>query len=162
METFKILSVKEEDLEMCLDTIHKAFGANCERFGFTKENYPSGGAFLTLDVLKKQKTQGVHMYAAWVGGKIIGYVQLEKKENGVYSFQKFAVLPGYQNIGIGKALISFCKNKAKIYGGEKIKLLFVYNNEKLRNFYLDNGFKIISTSTDDDHPFLCGNMEMEL
>ena len=162
MKHYKILSVTDEDLPMCLDTIHQAFAENAEIFGFTKESYPSCGAFMTMEQLKTTKEKGVHMYAAWVDEAIVGYVQLEKLPEGTYSFQKFAVLPEYQQLGLGKALISFCKNKATIYGGKKIKLLMVYKNEKLRSFYAANGFELIETKSDPEHPFLCGIMEMKL
>lgn len=162
MNQYKILSVKDEDLGMCLETIHSAFLVNCHKFGFTQQNYPLCGAYMTMEDLMRSKAKGVHMYAAWVDEKIVGYVQLEKKEKGVYSFQKFAVLPEYQKLGIGRALIAFCKNKAVVYGGKKITLLMVYENEQLRNFYLSNGFHLVETKRDDAHPFLCGIMEMDL
>lgn len=162
MNQYKILSVKDEDLPKCLETIHSAFAVNSERFGFTRENYPASGAFMELNDLIRAKEKGVHMYAAWVDGIIVGYVQLEKRQNGEYSFQKFAVLPEYQKLGIGRALVAFCKNKASIYGGKKIKLLMVYKNESLREFYISNGFVLKETRTDAAHPFLCGIMEMAL
>lgn len=162
MEQYKIQSVKEEELPMCLETIRRAFAVNCERFGFTRENYPTSGAFLDLADLIKAKEKGVHMYAAWSDDKIVGYVQLEKKTGGTYSFQKFAVLPDYQKLGIGRALIAFCKNKAAVYGGNKLELLMVYNNTGLRDFYIANGFTLKETKTDAAHPFLCGIMEMDL
>lgn len=162
MDQYKILSVTDGDLPMCLETIKAAFSVNSEKFGFTVKNYPSSGAYLTLDKLKSAKSRGVHMYAAWVDEKIAGYVQLEKKEAGIYSFQKFAVLPEYQKLGLGKALISFCRNKATIYGGKKITLLMVYKNTQLLQFYEANGFVLTETIEDSEHPFICGIMEMSL
>ncbi len=162
MNNYKILSVKDEDLEQCLHTIQLAFKKSTIDYGLTKENYPSGGAFITLDKLKQTKANGVHMYAAWVDDKIVGYVQLQKKDDGVYSFQKFAVLPEFQQFGIGKSLIEFCKNKAKVYGGKKIVLVMINENEKLKQFYSDNGFKLVGTKTDDAHPFLQGLFEFNL
>lgn len=162
MNQYKILSVQEDELEACAETVRAAFGITAAEFGFTKENYPSGGAFITRDVLAKAKERGVHMYAAWVDGKVAGYVQLEKKEGGVYSFQKFAVLPQYQQLGIGRALIAFCRNKAEIYGGRKLSLIMVDRNEKLKLFYQSNGFQVIGTKTDPEHPFLQALLEMEL
>lgn len=159
---YKILSVQPEELEACLETVHSAFLASCRKYGFTKENYPKSGAFLSLEELQQAKMNGVHMYAAWVDGRAAGYVQLEKKENGVYSFQKFAVLPEYQNLGIGKALIRFCCNKAAVYGGKKLRLLMVYENRQLLDFYTANGFRLVETGRDAEHPFEYGIMEMDL
>ena len=44
MKNYRISSVQIENLPMCLDTIHRAFKLNCDRFGFTKENYPTCAA----------------------------------------------------------------------------------------------------------------------
>ncbi len=162
MENYRILSVTEQDFEACVQTIRSAFKENAQKYGFTKENYPSGGAFIELDDLKKAKSRGVHMYAAWLGDKIVGYVQLEKVNKSTYSFQKFAVLPDCQQLGVGKMLIAFCKNKAKIHGADKVVLLMVYENKKLLSFYEANGFKLIETKRDSSHPFLQGIMQMDI
>lgn len=53
MENYRILSVTEQDFEACVQTIRSAFKENAQKYGFTKENYPSGGAFIELDDLKK-------------------------------------------------------------------------------------------------------------
>ena len=76
--SFKIASIGQTDLPACLETIHRAFAINCERFGFTKENYPSCAAFLTLEELLAEKANGTHLYGAWVDGEFVGCVQLQK------------------------------------------------------------------------------------
>lgn len=160
MKDLIIDSVKKEELPVCLETIHKAFLINCEKYGFNRENYPSCAAFMTLEELIKEKESGTHIYAAWVDGKIAGCVQLKRQENDTYVFKRFAVLPEYQHLGLGKELIAFCKYKAKLYGGKRIRLLMVYKNESLRKLYSSCGFKLIEKREDDDHPFICGIYEM--
>ena len=162
MDNYRILSVSEDDFEACAQTIRSAFKDNAIKYGFTKENYPSGGAFIQVDDLKKAKVRGVHMYAAWLGNDIVGYVQLERVDGKTYSFQKFAVLPECQQLGVGKMLIAFCKNKAKIHGADKLVLLMVYENKKLLKFYEANGFKLVRTERDEKHPFLQGIMQMDI
>lgn len=162
LNNYRILSIKDEQLPVCVETIRTAFKANAETYGFTKENYPSSGAFITLDDLQKAKAKSVHMYGAWIDKLLVGYVQLEKKEDGVYSFQKFAVIPEYRQLGIGKALIEFCKNKAKVYGGKKLSLIMVLENQKLKEIYLDSGFVLKGTKADEAHPFVQGIMELKL
>lgn len=162
MIEYKIESVSVEQLPQCLETIHKAFNINCQRFGFTKENYPSCAAFLTLDDLKKAKDKGTHIYAIWLDGKVAGCVQLKRTENNEYAFTRFAVLPEYQNLGLGRELVLHCKKKAAEYGGKRLTLLMVYENEQLRHFYEACGFTLVKTRRDDQHPFLCGIYEMEV
>ncbi len=162
MIDYTIQSLTAEQLPQCLETVHRAFGANCERFGFTKENYPSCAAFLTLDDLIKAKQQGTHFYAICIDGKVAGCVQLKRINGDTYSFTRFAVLPEYQHLGLGRRLVNHCREKATEYGAKKMTLLMIYENEKLRHFYESCGFVLVETKRDDSHPFLCGIYEMRL
>lgn len=163
MLEYEIHSVEEHQLPDCLETLHAAFGESAKRFGYTKETYPSSGAYITLEELIDAKHRGVHMYAACVeGGKIAGYVQLEKIEQGVYAFRRFAVLPEYQKLGIGRALVSHCRERAALYGGSKLTLLMINDNHKLKEFYESNGFHTVRTAKDESYPFEYSIMELKL
>lgn len=163
MLEYEIHSVEEEQLPLCLQTLHAAFGESAKRFGYTKETYPSSGAYVTLEELYDAKKRGVHMYAACVeGGRIAGYVQLEKLREGEYAFRRFAVLPEYQKLGIGRALVSHCRDRAELYGGKKLTLIMINENEKLKQFYESNGFRVVRTAKDDSYPFEYSVMELEL
>ena len=162
MNDYTVKSVTYEQLPQCLEIIHTAFSENCKKFGFTKENYPSCAAFLTLDDLIEAKRNGTHFYAVFVGDKMAGCVQLKRFDRDTYSFTRFAVLPEYQHCGFGRVLIEHCKAKAKEYNGKKMTLLMVYDNEQLRRFYESCGLTLVRTQRDDTHPFLCGIYEIEL
>lgn len=159
---FTIKSVDYEQLPDCLEIVHEAFSVNCKMFGFTKENYPSCAAFLTLSDLEEAKKIGTHFYAVFVGDEMAGCVQLKRTAPDAYAFTRFAVLPKYQHFGFGRVLIAHCKEKAREYGGKKMSLLMMYDNEKLRHFYESCGFVLARTQKDDEHPFLCGIYEMEV
>lgn len=162
MKKYKILSVKDENLKDCADIIRKAFSKSANEYGFTKENYPSSGAFITEKDLAEAKQKGIFMYAAWVDEKIAGYVQLEQKSQDIFSFQKFSVPPEFQQLGIGKSLILFCKNKTLVSGGKKLQLIMVDKNKDLKEMYEANGFKVTGYRTDEAHPFLQAIMEMDI
>lgn len=162
MIEYEIHSVEESQLPECLEALHSAFAESAQRYGYTQETYPSSGAYLTLDDLTVAKARGVHMYAAYVDKRIAGYVQLEKMGNGVYAFRRFAVLPEFQHLGIGRALVSHCRERAAMYGGKKIVLLMINENKKLKSFYKSNGFKVTKVATDDFYPFEYAVMELEL
>ena len=163
MLEYEIHSVEDHQLPLCLEALHSAFGEMAKRLGYTKETYPSSAAYITLEELQKAKACGVHMYAACVeGGKVAGYVQLQKLETGIYAFRRFAVLPEYQKLGIGRALVSHCRERAALYGGKKLTLIMINDNQKLKDFYISNGFKVISVNKDDTCPFEYSVMELEL
>ncbi len=163
MLEYEIHSVEYEQLPLCLEALHKAFGESAATYGYTKQTYPSSGAYVTLDELIAAKQRGVHMYCACVSGGIVaGYVQLEKKGDGTYAFRRFAVLPEYQKLGIGRALVSHCRDRATLYGGKKLTLLMIDANKKLKDFYISCGFKITKTCMDDSYPFEYSVMELDL
>ena len=162
MIEYEIHSVEYSQLGECLETLHSAFGGMAKTFGYTKESYPSSGAYVTLDELKAAKDRGVHMYAAYVEGKVAGYVQLEKLNDGVYAFRRFAVLPEYQKLGLGRALVSHCRDRASLYGGKKLTLLMINENKKLKSFYKSNGFVVTKVAKDDSYPFEYAIMELDL
>ncbi len=163
MLEYAIHSVEYEQLPKCLDTLHSAFGKSAEQFGYTKETYPSSAAYVTLEELTEAKKNGVHMYAACVeDGTVAGYVQLQKREGGVYTFRRFAVLPEYQSLGIGRALVAHCRERAALYGGKKMTLLMIDSNQKLKNFYISCGFRVVKTANDASYPFTYSIMELEL
>ncbi len=162
MVHYEIRNAQREDLEKCLETLHKAFKNSEQQFGYTKETYPSSGAYITLDELVAAKEKGVHMYAVFVKDTVAGYVQLEKVRDGVYAFRRFAVLPEYQNLGLGRALIAHCRKKAISYGGRKLTLLMIHENTPLLAFYESNGFRLIRTGRDSAYPFEYAIMELEL
>ena len=162
MKPDTILSVQREHLPACLATLHAAFSASAERFGYTEETYPTSGAYLTLADLEEALCRHVHMYAALLNGEVVGYVQLEKLMPGVYSFQRFAVLPAYQGQGIGRALIDHCRMRAAAIGAKKLTLLMIYENETLRHFYEVNGFRLVRVERDPRYPLTCGIMEMPI
>ncbi len=163
MLEYAIHSVEYEQLPQCLQTLHSAFGKSAELFGYTKETYPSSAAYVTLEELIQAKKDGVHMYAACVeDGNIAGYVQLWKCANGVYAFRRFAVLPEYQSLGIGRALVAHCRERAALYGGKKLTLLMIDSNKKLKDFYISCGFRVVRTAADSSYPFTYSIMELEL
>lgn len=162
MLEYEIHSVEEHQLPDCLKTLHAAFGESAKIYGYTRESYPSSGAFITLDDLMQAKKRGVHMYAAYVEGVVAGYVQLEKLEMGVYAFRRFAVLPQYQKLGIGRALVSHCRARAELYGGKKLTLIMINQNQRLKDFYISNGFRVVRTALDSSYPFEYAVMELEL
>lgn len=163
MLEYEIHSVEYEQLPLCLQTLHEAFGESAQRFGYTKETYPSSAAYITLEELIEAKKNGVHTYAAIVeGGKVAGCVQLWKQGGGVYAFRRFAVLPEYQKLGIGRALVSHCRDRAALYGGKKLTLLMINENQKLKDFYISNGFFVVCTKRDDTYPFEYAIMEVSL
>lgn len=155
-----IKPVEKADLLNCLNVIHSSFMTVAVEFSLTKENCPTNGAFMPFLRLENDYMKGDLMYAVYDNDKIIGFAQLSKKDNGAYELEKLAVLPTHRHRGQGKQLIEFARNKVQELGGNKITIGIIEENQRLKAWYLQNGFIHTGTKTFQHLPFTVGFMEL--
>ena len=157
-----IKQIKEGDFPECLDTIRKSFQTVADEFGLTPENCPTNGAFMPLTRLENDYKKGDKMYGLYEGDNIVGFVQLVKKENGIFELEKLAVLPEHRHKGYGKQLIRFSEDKVSELGGTVIAIGIIEENTRLKDWYTQNGFAHTGTRAFSHLPFTVGFMEMKL
>ena len=117
-----IREVNKNDLNECLEVIHKSFSTVAEQFGLTKDNCPKHTSFIPIYFLETQMNWGWHMFALCSEEKIVGYMSLSKEDDGSFEFYNLAVLPELRHNGYGKILLDYAKDKVKSLGGSKIKI----------------------------------------
>jgi len=158
-----IKSITKNDLNECLDIIHKGFETVAVEFGLTEENCPDRGhANLPYHKLLGMYENGVLMYAYFVDNKPVGFLALKVYEDGVCGIEDIVVLPDHRHNGYGVELLDFCKHKAKELGSHKIGFGMIDDNKRLRKWYEDNGFVNIGYKNYDGAPFTVGKMEFVL
>ncbi|RZK52754.1 MAG: GNAT family N-acetyltransferase [Pedobacter sp.] len=82
--------------------------------------------------------------------------------NSVYKLHKIYVLPEMHGKGVGKILMNEVVNLAKRNGGKSLELN-VNKNNRAKDFYLKNGFKIKESVTIDiGNGFVMDDFIMEL
>ena len=99
------------------------------------------------------------MYGLYKGDQMIGFMELEKKNNLQFEIEKITILPMYRNQGLGKNMIDYAKDCVKKAGGRKIIIGMIEENSKLRDWYERNGFIHLGTKKFDFLPFTVGYME---
>ncbi|HWQ76187.1 MAG TPA: GNAT family N-acetyltransferase [Syntrophomonas sp.] len=157
-----IKQIKAGDLPACLDVIHKSFQTVADEFGLTSENCPTNGAFMPLTRLENDYKKGDQMYGLYEGDNIVGFVQLVKKENGVFELEKLAVLPEHRHKGYGKQLLRFSAETVSELGRTVIVIGIIEENTRLKDWYTQNGFIHTGTKAFSHLPFTVGFMEMKL
>ena len=157
-----IKQINESDFLECIDTIHKSFQTVADEFGLTPENCPTNGAFMPVMRLENDYKKGDKMYGLYEGGNIVGFVQLAKKENGVFELEKLAVLPEHRHKGYGTQLIHFSEEKVSEFGGTVITIGIIEENTRLKDWYTQNGFVHTGTKTFSHLPFTVGFMERKI
>ena len=72
------------------------------------------------------------------------------------------VIPEYRHRGYGKALLGHAKAVASVLGANKLSVKLLNYDARLKNWYTENGFNVVSTDPFTGTPFLTVEMEMEL
>lgn len=152
----------ENQLDTCLNIIHKSFQTVADDMNLTKENCPSHTAFMPLEKLQNQFENGNPMFLYEYNNKFIGYFSLSINDNSV-ELNNLSVLPEYRHIGIGKKIINYAVDYSKnTLGVNKIKIGIVEENTILKEWYKTLGFVHTGTRKFEHLPFTVGFMELEL
>ena len=70
------------------------------------------------------------------------FASFSKIRQGIFKLHKLYVLPGLQNMNVGRSLLECVLEECTVEGAEKLQLN-VNRNNKAINFYERLGFKII-------------------
>ena len=156
-----IRQLEESDLSLAAEVIRKSFATVAAEFGLTEQNCPNHTSFITADKLHNHIEMGWLMFGLYENERLVGYVSLSNKNDGVYELHNLAVLPDNRHKGYGKQLLDFCKVKVNELGGSKITIGIIEEHTVLKNWYAANGFVHIGIKTFANLPFTVGFMEWE-
>jgi len=157
---FKVIKqIIKSDLASCLEVFHRGYETVAIEFGLTEENCPDRGrANLPFDKLVAEFENSILMYGYFLEEKIVGFISI-KFSNGVCKLNDIIILPEYRQKGYGKELLDFCINKATELSADRIILSMIDDNQKLKNWYVKNGFINVGFKKFKKAPFTVGYME---
>lgn len=152
----------KEQLDICLDIVHKSFQTVAEEMNLTKDNCSSYTAFMPIEKLISQFENNTPMLLYQYNGCFAGYFSLSINVDSV-ELNNLAVLPEYRHLGIGKELVDYAITYSKnILGANKIKIGIVEENTILKEWYEKIGFVHTGTQKFEHLPFTVGFMEIEI
>lgn len=152
----------KEQLDVCLDIVHKSFQTVADEMNLTKDNCPSHTAFMPIEKLTSQFDNDAPMFLYQYSGSFAGYLSLSINDDSV-ELNNLAVLPEYRHLGIGKELVDYAITYSKnILGANKIKIGIVEENTILKEWYEKIGFVHTGTKKFEHLPFNVGFMEIEI
>ena len=151
-----------EQLNICLDIIHKSFQTVADEMNLTKDNCPSHTVFMPIEKLISKFENNTPMFLYQYNGRFAGYFSLSINDDSV-ELNNLAVLPEYRHLGIGKELVDYAITYSKnILGANKIKIGIVEENTILKEWYEKIGFVHTGTKKFEHLPFTVGFMEIEI
>lgn len=151
--SIEFIEASPDLFEECARVIRESFLTVAKDFHLTKENAASNPAFLETDALQKMYEKKIGMFALCENGVCIGFVALEKANDGIYYMEKLAVLPEYRHKGYGKRMMDYAAGFVKGKGGRKNSIGIIDENKILKNWYLDYGFTETETKVFSHLPF---------
>lgn len=152
----------KEQLDICLDIVHKSFQTVADELNLTKDNCPSYTAFMPIEKLISQFENNTPMFLYQYNGCFAGYFSLSINGDSV-ELNNLAVLPEYRHLGIGKELVDYAITYSKhTIGASKISIGIVEENLIVKDWYEKLGFVHIGTKKFEHLPFTVGFMEIRL
>ena len=149
-------------LDKSVEIVRAAFGTVAKEMGYTEALVPVFPAFITVEKLKAIKDRGAVFFGLFIGTRQVGFVAAEKEKTGNYYIEKLAVLPEFRHLGLGRKLVNHVIAYAKSKGYRKLNLTMADENQVLKKWYLDIGFKETSVRKFDHLPFPVSFMELDI
>ena len=157
-----IIEIEKDRLPECLAVLQSSYEASAVAFGMTEENCPyRGRTRLPLAKLEEEYTHGCSMYGFLRKGRLAGFLSLSAS-GGILCIQDIAVLPSFQNQGIGNALMRFALEKAKTLHCNTVRLGMVDDNARLKAWYERFGFRTVALKEYAAVSYKVGTMELSL
>lgn len=152
----------KEQLDICLDIVHKSFQTVADEMNLTKDNCSSYTAFMPIEKLISQFENNTPMLLYQYNGNFVGYFSLLINDDSV-ELNNLAVLPEYRHLGIGKELVDYAIAYSKnTIGANKISIGIIEENSVLKEWYEKIGSVHTGTQKFEHLPFTVGFMEIEI
>lgn len=157
-----IREILDDEIESSARVIRDSYSTVALEFNLTSQNCPTNPAFITQEVLRNLKDKGINMFGLFVYGIQIGFVAIEKADEKKYYMEKLAVEPQHRHQGYGKILVDYVVNYVYSKKGIILSIGIINENDLLKKWYNDYGFKEIGCKKFVHLPFTVCFMEKEI
>lgn len=143
------------DFDKAVKVVRSAFRTPAERFRITEDNCPSHPSFVVREKLCKVREDGGTFFGAYEKAEMAGCVAIEPSgdEEGTWYVEKLAVPPENRETGLGSLLLDHAVRGASVFGGRRISVALIDEDESLKNWYRKRGFTEAETRTFLHLPF---------
>ena len=137
--------VPDTDLAGAVSVLRSAHGTVAQQFGFTQETNPTNSAFIDAETLRGQLEKGIELYLMTENQVPVGCIAIEesKTEAETFYIEKVSVVPDCRNRGLGEKLMNFAASLIVERGGKHIGVAVINENDNLKAWYQQQGFKVV-------------------
>lgn len=152
----------ENQFYASVDIIRQSFKTVADEFNLTQHNCPTHPSFITYEALLNLNKKGARFFGTFIQDQQIGFIAVEKSDDGLYFIEKLAVVPQHRHQGYGESLVRSAMEFIRNNKGKKISIGIINEHTVLKNWYKGLGFLDVSTKKFDHLPFTVCFMEKEL
>jgi ribosomal protein S18 acetylase RimI-like enzyme len=163
MSHFEIKAINDEaEIKASTGIIRESFHTVALEFGLTPDNCPSHPSNITFEQLLELKKKDLRFFGLFAQEKQVGFVAIESAVDGLFYFEKLAVLPEYRHCGYGSGLVHFVLDYALKEHGKKVRIGIINEHTVLKEWYQGLGFSQTGARKFSHLPFTVGFMEIKL
>jgi len=145
---FRISAISKDEAGEIADLVNSAYRGDSSRQGWTTEADLLDGTRVTKDLIEETLEKGVTILKYAEGGAILGCVELNPDERGLY-LGMLTVSPLFQKRGIGMKLLTAAEDYAKKLSCRSIYMTVISTREELIDWYERRGY----ADTSERKPF---------
>ncbi|WP_319475484.1 GNAT family N-acetyltransferase [Marispirochaeta aestuarii] len=162
---FEIKKVDESiSLKVLHEIIRESFITVAKEFNLTEENAPTNPAYMTLERLKDSIQSGKEFFLAKDNLQNVGCIAIEADKNNAenYFIERLAVIPEKRHNKIGRNLLDYAISEIKRKKGTSAGIAIINENEQLKSWYRDYGFKETFIKNFEHLPFTVCFMRIDI
>lgn len=158
----EIRKATTSDVNTLAKIIKNSYQTVADEFGLNRINCPKHPSNCTDEWINADLERGVTYFIFESDGKDVGCAALEKADSELCYLERLAVNPENRNRGFGRMLVDCIFHEAETLGCKNISIGIIAKQHKLKNWYLNIGFKEGITKSFEHLPFDVMFMECSL
>ena len=136
-----IITASINDAATIATIIREANEDVARQFGLNADNCPKHPSLCQTDWVLTDFNRGEEYFLYQQDGVDIGCVAFEQPKPEVAYLNRLSVLPQYRHHGIGRSLVQFVFGYARQKNITRVSIGIIAENVRLRNWYLNLGFR---------------------
>ena len=149
----RIVSGEGHRAEILAEIIRLANAAVAAQFDLNADNAAKHPSNCTAEWIDNDRERGIQYLVAELEGSPVGCVALERTKEETCYLERLAVLPDFQNRGIGSAMVEAFKALARDEEFTRISIGIIADHTALTAWYARRGFQPTKTRTFPHLPF---------